>query len=135
VIQALIDRFMREEAQAQLRAEFSAKHPESYLDVVRAVVRAITDADEYRAPDPERIHQIDDGDYQGTLVFVIAATGYQPSDYWYVKVNYGSCSGCDTLQAISSYSDQPPTAEQVRDYLTLALHVAQGLKKMGDDDA
>jgi hypothetical protein len=117
-----------------LLAGFKAKHPDSYDDIVKAVVTAVTDEDEYRSPDPERIHKIDDGEYQGTLVYVIAAKGYQPSDYWYVKVGYGSCSGCDTLQNISGYSHEPPTDQQAADYLTLALHVMQGLKKMGDEE-
>jgi hypothetical protein len=115
-----------------LRAKFTEKHPDSYIEVVRAVAEILTD-DEYESIDPTRIHQIDDGEYQGTLVFVIAAKGYQPSDYWYCKVSYGSCSGCDTLQAISGYSSEAPSDEQVRDYMTLALHVVQGIKKMGDD--
>ena len=117
-------------------AEFKSNHPEAYIDVVRTVIRNITDDQDWGAfcPDPERIHQIDDGDYQGTLVFVIGAQGYQPSNYWYVKVNYGSCSGCDTLQAIREYSDEKPTDDQANQYLTLALHIVQGLKKMGDDE-
>jgi hypothetical protein len=118
-----------------LRAQFAAEHPGSYKDIVHAVVTILTDPadDEYGRPDPTRIHQIDDGDYQGTLVFVIAASGYQPSDYWFVKVGYGSCSGCDTLEGIRSYDDNPPTAEQVEQYLTLALHIVQGLKAMQED--
>lgn len=117
----------------EVRAAFQAKHPDGYAEVVKNVVRVLN-TDNYRSIDPDRIHLIDDGDYQGTLVFVIAATGYQPSDYWYVKVSYGSCSGCDTLEAIREYSNEPPTDEQVRDYMTLALHIVQGLKKMGDEE-
>jgi hypothetical protein len=122
-------------ARDALRAQFAAAHPESYEAIVRAVIEVVRDADdEYDSPDPARIHVIDDGDYQGTLLFVIAAGGYQPSDYWYVKVGYGSCSGCDTLEAIRNYDDEPPTAEQAEQYLTLALHIVQGLKKMGDEE-
>ena len=132
MIQEFVDRFMA--AEADLLARFSAAHPASYEEIVRAVVETVR-GEEYDSPDPERIHEIDDGDYHGTLVYVIGAGGYQPSDYWYVKVGYGSCSGCDTLQAISGYSDEPPTAEQAREYWTLALHVVQGLKRMGDDIA
>lgn len=131
MIQEFVDRFMA--AKPRLMEEFSAHHPEDYKEIVRAVVTALNGEAGW-GPDPDRIHQIDDGDYQGTLVFVIAAQGYQPSDYWYVKVGYGSCSVCDTLQAISSYSSEPPTAEQARDYWTLALHIVQGMKKMGDDE-
>ena len=120
-----------------LLAATFAKHPDDYREMVRNVISVITDEKEYGSynPDPERIHEIDDGDYQGTLVYVIGAKGYQPSKYWYVKVEYGSCSGCDTLQAIrdSGYGYDTPNAEQVKDYMTLALHIVQRLKKMGDD--
>lgn len=132
MIQEFVDRFIA--AKPRLMDEFSKRHPEDYKEIVRAVVSTLSSEDGWRDPDPDRIHQIDDGEYQGTLVFVIAAQGYQPSDYWYVRVGYGSCSGCDTLQAISSYSSEPPTPEQAEDYWTLALHVVQGLKKMGDDE-
>jgi len=127
----MIDEFVKrfDEKRTELADVFREKHPYSYIDVVRAVVKAMH-TDDYDSIDPERIHQIDDGDYQGTLLFVIAATGYQPSNYWYVKVDYGSCSGCDTLMAIHDYGDDPPTDKQVSDYMTLALHVVQGLRKM-----
>lgn len=134
MIQTFVDRWMAN--REKVRAILAAKHPEEYKELVWHVVEAMTE-DEYgdAAPDPERIHEIDDGDYQGTLVFVVGAKGYQPSDYWYVKVSYGSCSGCDTLEAIRRYEDTPPSAEQVDEYLTLCLHIVQGLKKMGDEDA
>ncbi len=132
MIQSFVDRFMARKD--DLRRTFGEKHPDSYIDVVRAVVDAVR-GPEYSSEgmDPARIHQIDDGDYQGTLVFVIGAGGYQPNDYWYVKVYYGSCSGCDTLQSIRGYRDEPITEEQVDEYMTLALHIVQGLKKMGSD--
>jgi hypothetical protein len=132
MIQTFVDRFTSAEGQAAMAALF-AKHPSEYKDIVKAVVSVVASADEYDDPDPERIHEINDGDYRGTLVFVIAAKGYQPSRYWYVKVGYGSCSGCDTLQAIHSYSDEPPSESQLKDYMTLALHIVQGLKEMGAD--
>lgn len=132
MIQTFVDRFM--EAKPRLEGVFAAKHPESYKSIIEAVVTHIRGEDGYGEPDPKRIHQIDDGDYQGTLVFVIAAGGYQPSDYWYVKVGYGSCSGCDTLQGICGYSDDLPTPDQISQYMTLALHIVQGLKKMGDEE-
>jgi hypothetical protein len=133
MIKEFVDRFM--EKKPELEAVFAAKHPDNYDEVVKAVVSALRNEEDYDTMDPERIHRIDDGDYQGTLVFVIGASGYQPSDYWYVKVGYGSCSGCDTLQAIRNYSSDAPTPEQVAEYMTLALHVVQGMKKMGADDS
>ena len=49
-----------------------------------------------------RITEIDDGDYQGTLVYLIPFNSYQPSAHEYLMtyVYYGSCSCCDTLQGI-----------------------------------
>ena len=48
------------------------------------------------------ITEIDNGDYQGTLLWMIPLKTYQPNegDYLLTFVNYGSCSGCDTLQHI-----------------------------------
>lgn len=121
-----------------MRAKFEAKHPEDYKDVVRAVIEmlAYTEVGDLGSkPDPNRIHEIDEGDYQGTLVYVIGAQGYQPSDYFYVRVAYGSCSGCDTLQRIRAYMDGPPNDDQVRDYMTLALHIVQKLRLMDGETA
>jgi hypothetical protein len=132
MIQPFVDHFLANEQ--KVRAGLAAKHPDEYRDIVRLVIEHIADQGDYGCPDPDRIHQIDDGDYQGTLVFVIGASGYQPDDYWYARVGYGSCSGCDTLQAINEYTDDPPTQEQVNDYWTLALHVAQGLKPMQGEE-
>lgn len=116
-----------------MRQRFTSQHPKNYKDIVRAVVEMLeSSSDKYDRPDPERIHEIDDGSYQGTLVYVIGSTGYQPNRYWYVKIEYGSCSGCDTLEAIQSYGNQMPSDEQVRDYMTLALHIVQGLREMGE---
>lgn len=132
MIQTFVDRFI--DAKPKLAEAFKAKTPSDYSEIVKAVIEVIRGDSEYDSPDPERIHRIDDGDYQGTLVFVVAAGGYQPSDYWYVKVSYGSCSGCDTLEALRDYSDSPPSDSQIDGYVTLALHIVQGLKKMGDEE-
>ena len=114
---------------------FVDEHPQSYGAIVQTVIETIAaDGLEsgYGAPDPTRIHEIDDGDYQGTLLYVIAANGYQPSTYWSVKVSYGSCGGCDTLQGIhddGGWLDKP-TPTQATDYQTLALHIVQSLREI-----
>lgn len=115
-----------------IKEEFQKKHPDDYKEVVSNVIKHITSEDACGICnlDPERIHEIDDGDYQGTLIYVIGAKGYQPSDYWAVSVNYGSCSGCDTLQRIRAYSNDAPDEDQVKDYMTLALHIVQGIKEI-----
>ncbi len=131
MIKELVARW--EQNKPQIRKSFEVKHPKDYKDLVKTVVENIT-SKEYGelSLDPERIHQIDDGDYQGTLVFVIAEKGYQPSKYYSVLVDYGSCSACDSLQSIRDYSDGPPTKNQVDEYMTLALHIVQKLKFIGE---
>lgn len=77
--------------------------------------------------DIKKITEIDDGDYQGTLIYIMPFDTYQPNEYEYLvtSVSYGSCSGCDTLLSISGYEDGLPSASQVKDYMTLALHLLQ----------
>ena len=84
----------------------------------------------------ENITVIDDGDYQGTLLFILHQDTYQPSpsEYVYTYVYYGSCSGCDTLLSINCYGDGLPSAEQVEDYMKLCLHLLQHCKRMVDDE-
>lgn len=47
----------------------------------------------------EEVDVVDNGDYQGTLLFAIHLDTYQPASYEYLfsTVEYGSCSGCDAL--------------------------------------
>lgn len=119
-----------EENKHKIENSLRLNHPDNYKELVKLVITHITQDDYIINLDPERITEINHGGYQGTLVFVIADIGYQPSDYWYIRVSYGSCSGCDTLERIRSYDHNPPTDEQVKDYMTLALHIVQQIKKM-----
>jgi len=140
----MIEKFTKRwfERKDSVQEKFEAKLPSSYSDIVLAVVEMLNDEDEYETPDPARIHEINDGDYQGTLLYVIGAANYQPSTYWYVKVGYGSCSGCDTLESILSGNWGHETEEEkkawkdeaVSKLMTLALHIVQGLKLMGDEE-
>ena len=128
MIQEFVESFMKNKH--ELVKKYSLQHPDGNTDIVRDVVELLQ-TDGYDSIDPSRIHIVDDGDYQGTLLYIIAAIGYQPSTYWYVKVGYGSCSGCDTFQSIRYDPwDDIPTNEQTEGYMTMALHVVQGLKAM-----
>ena len=83
--------------------------------------------------DAEEITTIDNGDYQGTQLFMIPRNTYQPSagDYLLTFTYYGSCSGCDTLQAIQSWrdDDKVPTEEQVKDFMTLCRDLVCNITK------
>ena len=106
-----------------------------YEDLVKMVVDYILNGDvdnndEYKW-DSDKITKIDDGDYQGTLLFLIPQDTYQPSEWEYLMtyVGYGSCSGCDTLQAIQNWGDGLLTDDQVKDYMKLCLHIVSDIIK------
>ncbi len=129
MIKDFVQRFMNNKH--KLKDVWKDKHPENYGEIVRETIKLIV-TDSYGEPDIDNITVINQGDYQGTLVYVIPEKTYQPDTYWYVKIFYGSCSGCDTLQGICDYSDNVPNEEQLKDYETLCLHVIQKLRVMGD---
>lgn len=70
------------------------------------------------------IKVIDDGNYQGTQIFIIHRKYYQPeaSDYFYTHNYYGSCSGCDTLLGIMAIKNKKV---QVKELMILSLHLIQ----------
>lgn len=122
MIQKFVEAF--EKNKAAIRERFEKETPQTYFDIVKNVITHLNTGG-YSDPDPDRIEEIDHGDYQGTLIYVIGGQGYQPYQYWYVKVSYGSCSGCDTLQHILDDSENV-----VDELMTLALHIVQELKEM-----
>lgn len=110
-----------------------------YSDLVKLVVEQILNGglsdNDYSFDtrwDSSRITIIDNGDYQGTLLFLIPRDTYQPAEYDYLMtyVGYGSCSACDTLKAIQTYnyeSDGRLTDEQVKDFMTLCRYIVTGM--------
>jgi hypothetical protein len=109
---------------------------QSYKSLVKLITEYILNNHEesYDIPkyDIEHITIIDDGDYQGTQLFLIPEDTYQPSasNYLVTYTYYGSCSGCDTLQGIHGYEDDLPNEEQVNDYMSLCLHLIQRMKSL-----
>lgn len=98
----------------------------SYIDLVKLSFQIIFNSDgEGVQLDIKKITEIDDGDYQGTLLYLIPFETSQPSEYEYLMthVSYGSCSGCDTLQSIQDYSKRFLTDQQVSDFMTLCKDI------------
>lgn len=79
---------------------------------------------------------LDHGGYQGTQIFILHRYCCQPSvtDYVYTSVYYGSCPGCDTLSGISAYNDGLPDEEQIKDYMSLCLHLLQRCSYLKDEE-
>jgi hypothetical protein len=105
----------------------------NYLDIVKAVVTHILNDSEYDDENwnANSITEIDNGDYQGTLLFLIPKNTYQPSEYEYLitYVGYGSCSGCDTLLAIQDDGEPYLTECQIKEFMTLSKDIIINIKK------
>jgi hypothetical protein len=101
-----------------------------YKHLVELVVRYILNGDG-RTWDENEITVVDNGYYQGTLLFLIHEICYQPDecDYLMTYVGYGSCSGCDTLLHIQGYDNKPPTASQIKDYMDLCKDIVTNMVK------
>ena len=103
----------------------------TYLDLVRLTFSTIYNDDSIEYTHQElnckRITEIDDGDYQGTLIFMIPFKTYQPDEgeYLMTYVGYGSCSGCDALQSImeSRWGIAHPDEQQITDLLHLCRDI------------
>ena len=110
----------------------------SYSSILENIIKYVfNDGDDYTEFNYKDVEVIDYGDYQGTQILVFCKDTYQPDlgETYYTHVYYGSCSGCDTLLAIMNYDwDKKPTDEQVEDYMTLALHMVQHIKRFEEDD-
>lgn len=94
----------------------------TYEYLVKLVVRYIFNGgEEWEKYDESKITTVDNGDYQGTQLFIIPKDAYQPceNEYLMTFVGYGSCSGCDTLMAIQDWEEKEPTEQQVSDFMTL----------------
>lgn len=102
--------------------------PSSYKEIFEKILELIITEDDFNQFNLEKITVIDDGDYQGTQIFIAFLEAYQPSveDYIMTSVYYGSCSGCDTLQSIYYSGEQ----NRVNDLMTLSLHMIQKMKWM-----
>ena len=90
-----------------------------YKDLVKLTVMFIlNDENEWSA---NKIKEIDDGDNQGTLLYLIPEDTYQPdsSEYLMTFVEYGSCSGCDTLQRIQCFLDTKSRDKSIDDLMNL----------------
>lgn len=88
---------------------------------MKKVVSIILNGGENEKWDAGNVTEIDNGYYQGTLLFLIPRDTYQPAEYDYLMtyVGYGSCSGCDTLQAIQDCGEGKLNESQVKDFMTL----------------
>jgi hypothetical protein len=97
---------------------------QSYKSLLALTVKHILnpgDSNEYYW-DTDKIEVVDNGDYQGTLLFLIPKDTYQPSEYEYLMtyIGYGSCCCCDYLQSIQPWSsDEEVTDKDIKNFMGL----------------
>ena len=139
MIQEIIKKW--EENKYKLEEYFSTTKQEefaSYETIIQKIFELVINSDEdsYERFNINKMTVIDDGDYQGTQIFIIPKDTYQPNidDYLITHTYYGSCSGCDVLEGIRNYSSGLPTEQQVKEYMILALHLVQKMKRITDDN-
>lgn len=104
--------------------------PEDYDDLVKATFDCIYNTNEDEELGTNNITKIDDGDYQGTLLYVIPFKTYQPSEYDYLMtyIGYGSCSVCDPLESIV-FDKKVPTEQDIKDLMGLCKDIVQNTIK------
>lgn len=100
----------------------------SYEDLVKLSVKYILNdnIDEDDKWDSDNITEIDNGHYQGTLLYLIPKKTYQPDEREYLMtyVGYGSCSGCDVLECILDKSE-----DKIKDYMLLCKDIISNIIK------
>ena len=94
-----------------------------YRDLLVLTVKHILDDGDYPAYewDVDRITEINDGSYSGTLLYLIPMDTCEPAEYDYLMtyIGYGSCSCCDLLQSIQPDSDEETTDEDIDEFMAL----------------
>ena len=112
--------------------------PEDYAQIHRKLFElVVTDPiGRYSKWNWDRLVEIDNGSYQGVMIFIMCPNAYQPclEDYVFTSVEYGSCSVCDTFEGICGYEyNKTPTPDQVSQFMTLALHLLQETKTFNNE--
>ena len=100
---------------------------DSYEKIVKLIITEVLNGGDDGLNLSLDITTIDDGDWQGTYLFIVHEDTYQPdiNKYWFTHNEYGSCTGCDTLLGIMGYDEGIPKPRQVKDLMTLSLHLIQ----------
>ena len=107
---------------------------DDYEKIFRLVIKLILNGEGNSMNISDKFYVIDDGNWQGTQLFICHEDVYQPemNNYYITDNYYGSCSGCDTLLGILEYDeDKYPSEQQVKKFMQLALNMVQKMKCLG----
>lgn len=106
-----------------------------YEAIVKLIVKYILNPSSSKEFDEDSITVIDNGDYQGCQLFMIPKKTYEPyaGDYLLTYIDYGSCSGCDTLQWIQQKSWEKKSKllseSQIKDLMILCKDLVCNMTK------
>lgn len=140
MVQDIVDAWVREKDVFEDWLNSLNEHELEYLeysDIVEHLVDLVINPHYERLAnkwyggfDFNKMTVIDDGDYQGTLIFIIPSTTYQPSvdEYIYTHNYYGSCSGCDALLNAQTMERQ----DCIKSIMSIALHLIENFKFLGE---
>ena len=134
MMKIMLEQWDKNEANLKQALSELKEFPGSYLELVKLAFETVYNTDIKKAStygryevDCSKITEIDDGDYQGTLIYLIPFKTYQPCEFEYLMTyaGYGSCSGCDALQAIGArgHYGAAPNEEQQEDLLGLCRDI------------
>lgn len=124
----------RSRLEKSLREDPNIKNGDlDYLDLVKKIIdNVLNDDGDSWSFDISSVTEIDDGSYSGTLLFLMPRDTYCPDerDYLMTFVNYGSCTGCDTLKRINHDFEFGENFDRaIKDYMTLCRHIVCNITK------
>jgi hypothetical protein len=127
MIQRFVDLYMSKAD--KLRAAWSETEPQSYLEIVQGVVKQLESEDplDDTCPRVSEIIELKFRRFSGDYFYLLPCNRKEGSSVWWVAVEYGSCSACDTMQSIDLLESKE---ERLNAYMTLALHVVQEIKQI-----
>ena len=131
MIQEFVDNYM--ENKGELEELFKRSHPETYLEIVEKVVGLVYKGPYLgNRPNPKHITEVFSNSNRGSTAYIMEGDMlWDETIFWYVLVEYGTCAQCDLLSSILWDNDRdPPNATQVKEYMSLALHIAQSIKEL-----
>lgn len=133
MIKSFIEAWEKNNYQLRLWLEYDVDIEDiEYADIVKAIFERVINPSierEWEKYDIEKMTIVNDGDYQGTLIFLIPKNVYQPDAYDYIVTHnyYGSCSGCDALQ---SYQFATEGKARIDGIMMIALHLVEKMKPL-----
>lgn len=129
----------REKLKNYYETHTQEQYAESYRDLLKTVIRIVIN-DPQKVLNEDGLIEHDSDDYQGDLIWLIPEANAWPwvDEYVFCHIDYGSCSGCDTLKGIyEGYgtdwgygTGKLPDQQRVRDYMYLSLHLLQNMRPL-----